>query len=201
MVRPWSLQAPGLGRPRHLETVRFNRDLLDIGLGRLAPHPRHAAEVTRYLVAPALSLADLGSYALVLVGLGRAVPALTALGLVERGAVPPAPGLLRQPAERSAIDLSEHGRRKLGVLPIAEGAVIGRQIGSVIGELIGSVPEHDVPFNASGTPETPKHAPRPIIPGNRRDSSDSSSPPPSPLRTYRRPSCSKRRIIHDSVLG
>ena len=69
VARPWSLDAPALGRPRHVETVRVNRDLLDIGLGRITPHPRHAAEVTRYLAAPALGLADLGAYALM--GAGR----------------------------------------------------------------------------------------------------------------------------------
>ena len=82
-VRPWSLQAPALGRPRHLEAVRVNRELLDVGLGRLAPHPRHAAEIARYLVAPALSLADLGAYALAIAGLGHATPTLYTLGLVE----------------------------------------------------------------------------------------------------------------------
>jgi hypothetical protein len=99
-------------RPRHLETLRLNRDLLDVGLGRLDPHPRHAAEISHYLVAPALSLADLGSYALVLAGLGRATPALTALGLIESdvvGSLPPTPALLRQLAQRSGLDLSEYG--------------------------------------------------------------------------------------------
>jgi hypothetical protein len=135
-VRPWSLDTPGLGRPRHLETLRVNRDLLDVGLGRLDPHARHAAEIARYLVAPALSLADLGAYALVLAGLGRATPALTVLGLMEGdtvSTVPPASALLRQFAQRSGIELSEHGRRKLERAPESSQGLIGRQIGGVIG--------------------------------------------------------------------
>jgi hypothetical protein len=181
-ARPWSLQEPALGRPRHLETVRVNRDLLDVGLGRLDPHPRHTAEIARYLVAPALSLADLGSYALVLAGLGRATPALTALGLVEDGqiiAVPPAPALLRQLDERSGIKLSEQGRRKLEGAPRTGQGQIGHPIGGVIGELIGSAPERDLPFSAPGRDKRASIMPRQIIPGIVRDSSDS-TPPPTP---------------------
>ena len=182
-ARPWSLDAPALGRPRHLETLRVNRDLLDIGLGRLDPHPRHAAEVTRYLAAPALGLADLGAYALMRVGLSAPTPPLIALGLVEGGkpcAVPPAPALLHQLAQRSGSALSEHGRRKLGSREREQSALIGRPIGGVIGELIGSTPERNHLVSASGTPELPQRASRPITPGILRDSSDSSSPPPTP---------------------
>jgi hypothetical protein len=182
-ARPWSLQEPALGRPRHLETVRVNRDLLDVGLGRLDPHPRHAAEISRYLVAHSLSLADLGAYALVAAGLGRATPALRALGLVEDNTVcdvPPAPALLRQLVRRSGIELSEHGRRKLERAPATTQGQIGRQIGGVIGALIGSAPEHERSYSPSGRAERPPHRPRPTIPGISRDSSDSLTPPPTP---------------------
>jgi hypothetical protein len=178
-VRPWSLQAPGLGGPRHLETLRLNRDLLDVGLGRLALHTRHAAEITRYLVAPALSLADLAAYVFVVAGLGRATPALTTLGLVEGDlvcAVPPAPALLRHLARRSGIELSEQGHRKLERAPATSRGVIGRQIGG----LIGSVLERDRSFNAPGGAERPPRPIRPTIPGIVRDSSDSPTPPPTP---------------------
>jgi hypothetical protein len=151
-ARPWDIHAPALGGPRHLPILRVNRAVLDVGLGRLDPHPRHAAEITRYLAAPALSLVDLGAYTLVGSGVGQPTSTLTVLGLVADGhvcAVPPAPGLLRQFAERSAIELSEHGRRKLGILPADHQGVIGPQIGGVIGTLIGSAPDRMPSFNAS----------------------------------------------------
>jgi hypothetical protein len=182
-ARPWSLQAPGLGRPRHVEIVRVNRDLLDVGLGRLDPHPRHAAEIARYLVAPALSLVDLGAYALVVTGLGRVTPTLTTLGLVEGNlvcAVPPASALLQHFARRCGIELSEHGRRKLDNLPISSRGVIGRPIGGVIGQLIGAAPEQHQSFSASERLERPQRLRRPTIPGIVRDSSDSLTPPPTP---------------------
>jgi hypothetical protein len=179
-VRPWSLQAPALGRPRHLEMIRVNRDLLDVGLGRLDPHPRHAAAISRYLVAPSLSLADLGAYALVAAGLGRATPALTVLGLVEGDtvcALPPA--LLQHFVRHSGVELSEHGRRKLERASTTGQGQIGRPIGGVIGQLIGSPPEREEVFCPPGRAERPQHQPRPTIPGIVRDSSDS-TPPPTP---------------------
>jgi hypothetical protein len=145
---------------------------------------RHAARVSRYLVAPALSLADLGAYALLLAGLGRATPALTALGLVEGDVVcspPPATALLSQLAWRSGIELSEHGQRKIGVAPTTRQDVIGRPIGDVIGDLIGSAPERELPFSPSGRGEQSRRAPRPITPGILRNSSDSLTPLPTPL--------------------
>jgi hypothetical protein len=182
-VRPWSLQAPALGRPRHLETVRVNRDLLDVGLGRLEPHPRHASKISRYLATPALSLADLGAYALVAAGLGRATPALRALGLVEGDAVcavPPAHTLLHQLARRNSIELSEHGRRKLEGSPPTGQSLIGRQIGGMIGLLIGSTPERKQSSSASERSEQSQRPLRPTIPGIVSDSSDSLTPPPTP---------------------
>lgn len=182
-VRPWSLQAPALGRPRHVETVRVNRDLLDVGMGRMSPHPRHAAEIMRYLRVPALSLADLGAYALTLAGLCHDTPTLNALGLVEHRqvrAVPSASTLLQQFVQHAGVELNEHGRRKLGVREQEQPAVIGRQIGGVIGDLIGSAPERNRPFSASERSEQPHHTPRSTIPGILRDSSDSPTPPLTP---------------------
>lgn len=181
--RQWSLDAPALGRPRHVEAVRVNRDLLDIGLGRLDPHPRHAAEVTRYLVAPALSLADLGAYALVVAELGRATPALTTLGLVvdnQVSVVPTASVLLSQLTQCSGIELSEQGRKKLGMSSATRQNVIGHQIGGVIGQLIGSAAKRDPAFCASERAEQPRRASRPSIPGRSSDSSDFPTPPPTP---------------------
>ena len=44
-------------------------------------------------------------------------------------AVPPASALVQQLAQRSGIELSEHGRRKLGKSSDARRDVIGRRIG------------------------------------------------------------------------
>lgn len=38
--------------------------LLDLFLGKLTPHPKRAAIITRYVTCPLLGLADVGSYAL-----------------------------------------------------------------------------------------------------------------------------------------
>ena len=84
---------------------------------------------------------------------------------------PQAPALLRQLAQHSGVELSEHGRRKLEGIPATSHGVIG--------ELIGSAPEREGPFNASEWFERPQRSPGRIIPGIVRDSSDS-TPPPTP---------------------
>jgi hypothetical protein len=120
---------------------------------------------------------------LALGGLGRATPTLTALGLIEEGqvcAVPLAPALMEQLAQRSGIELSEPGRRKLEGAPAARQGLIGRPIGGVIGKLIGSAPDREGSFSLSERGERPQHPPRPTIPGISRDSSDSLTPPPTP---------------------
>ncbi len=71
---PWDLAAPALGRPRHLAALRLDQRLLDVCMGRLAPHPTHPASVGRYLVAPLLGLREVGAYALALAGLPAASP-------------------------------------------------------------------------------------------------------------------------------
>src|SRR6266545_2266416 len=39
VVRPWQMDAELLGRPRHVQALRLDRRLLDLGLGKLAPDP------------------------------------------------------------------------------------------------------------------------------------------------------------------
>ena len=174
---PWRVGEPTLGRPRHLAALRIGRDLLDIGLGRLSPHPRHPAEIARYLEAPALGLADVGSYALCQGGIGTLPPALTRLGLA--GELTPAPLLLRQLAERSGLALSEAGRRRLG-LRAREEVSNGSEIGPLIGELIGSAAKPAEPPRPSPSDPRPIEPARPSIPATLSESSESASPPPTP---------------------
>jgi hypothetical protein len=116
----------------------------------------------------------------VVAGLGRATPALTTLRLVEDDVVCIVPlALLQHFARRSDIELSEHGRRKLGLLPISGQGLIGRQIGGEIGKLIGAPPEHEGAFSPPERAERLQRPPRPTIPGILRDSS-ASTPPPTP---------------------
>lgn len=88
--RRWDLAAPCLGRPRHLREVRLPQRLLDTCLGRLDPHPLHAARVTRYTTAALIGLVDVGAYGLALAGLPAASTALAALGLLSDGSAPAA---------------------------------------------------------------------------------------------------------------
>jgi hypothetical protein len=89
-ARPWSFDAAGLDRPRSVRAVRVPRSLLDVGMGRLIPHVRHAAIIERYVTRPPISLRDLGAYGLSWAGITIATPALTRLGVVnESGPIPP----------------------------------------------------------------------------------------------------------------
>src|SRR6266540_5199004 len=59
VASPWRMDAPTLGRPAHVLTLRLDRRLLDVGLGKLIPHPTYPAQTTdRYLKQPIFSLRD-----------------------------------------------------------------------------------------------------------------------------------------------
>src|SRR5215470_5953773 len=50
VARPWEINAPTLGRPAHVTTMRLDRRLLDVGLGKLVPHHIYPAQTRdRYL--------------------------------------------------------------------------------------------------------------------------------------------------------
>ncbi len=89
--RPWNLDAPSLGRPDRCELVRLEQRLLDTCMGRLRPHHTHPAQAERYLSTPLLALADIGTYALAMIGLPARSTTLTHLGLLAHGRPIPLP--------------------------------------------------------------------------------------------------------------
>ena len=115
---PWRMDAPTLGRPAHVVTLRLDRRLLDIGIGRIIPHPLYPAEThNRYLVGPIFTLRDVGAYAQTLAGQTlAATPALWRYGLVRAGGAQPL---------HSAADLiaraSQHTMEGDGAALTAEG--------------------------------------------------------------------------------
>lgn len=92
--RPWQIGSPGLNRPGHVRTLRLRKDLLDVCIGRLAPHQTGAALVTRYSDAPEIGLADVGCYALTLFGKPTPTDSLLRCGLVRDGQALPVPDRL-----------------------------------------------------------------------------------------------------------
>ncbi len=123
-TRLWQMDAPTLGRPTHVTTLRLDRRLLDVGLGKLVPHPIYPAHTNdRYLEQPILSLRDVGAYAQVLGGQGMAAtPALWRYGLIRDGMPQPLSSTTDLIALASQRTLdgdgaapTEHGLRKLGL--------------------------------------------------------------------------------------
>jgi hypothetical protein len=123
---PWRMDAPTLGRPAHVVTLRLDRRLLDVGLGKLIPHPTYPAQTSdRYLEHPILSLRDVGAYAQVLNGHAlAATPALWRYGLIHDGLPQLLPGAAELIALASQHTLegdgaapTEQGRRTLGFRP------------------------------------------------------------------------------------
>jgi len=123
-TRLWQMEAPTLGRPAHVTTLRLDRRLLDVGLGKLVPHPTYPAQTNdRYLEQPILSLRDVGAYAQMLGGQGMAATAaLWRYGLVRDGMAQPLSSATDLIALASQHILNgdgaaptEHGLRKLGL--------------------------------------------------------------------------------------
>lgn len=207
-ARPWQIGQPRMGRPGHIQRLPLDRALLDVCMGRLIPHPVEAAPIIRYITMPALSLADVGSYALTLAGLPRETSALRWLNLVHDGQARPLPDdarLLAIISQRSLIpdesgklhrmELTTSGMRKLGMAPAPaqsdeEGhaqllffvppGMIGSLIRPMIGSMIGSTGEVPAESSAAVSPET-RSAGRPSeITWESRDYRDSGIPPPPP---------------------
>jgi hypothetical protein len=134
---PWRMDHPCLGRPRHITRLPLDRSLLDICMGKLTPHPTQLATITRYITIPALSLADIGCYALTQAERPHETPNLRWLGLVRNGRALPLPAderllaLITQrpltlddatsstdgPPGRLDTELTASGARRLGLNP------------------------------------------------------------------------------------
>ena len=177
--RPWTLDTPQLGLPRHHRARRLDRRLLDMYMGRLDPHPVHQAHVTRYLTRQLLGLADVGAYARALAGFEATTPQLTRLGLVRDGQACELPDdgtILAQGSQQTLFDpagasLSVHGMRWFGVTPapVADsakplffvpreviGGITGGITGGMIGGMIGQMPSPEAAFTASECAEMPQ---------------------------------------------
>jgi hypothetical protein len=122
--RHWQMDAPTLGRPAHVTTMRLDRRLLDVGLGRLVPHQTYPAQTSdRYLEQPIFTLRDVGAYAQALGG-WSITPTATLLryGLIRDGQaqrVPSVEALIALASQRmlsgDGAPPTEHGLRKLGL--------------------------------------------------------------------------------------
>ncbi len=89
------MDAPTLGRPAHVTTLRLDRRLLDVGLGKLVPHQTYPAQTDdRYLEQPILTLRDVGIYAQALAGRNMIpTPALLRYELIQDGKAQPLPSV------------------------------------------------------------------------------------------------------------
>lgn len=159
----WDLAAPRLGCPRHRPAVRLDDRLLDLGMGRLRPHPAHPAVAERYLPSPLLSLREVGAYMLALGQLPVACAQLAALGLLDAAgrplALPDDTTFLALASQRALADdqagLTPAGWRRAGVsLPTASApmgqalffvpaGMIGNGAGPLIAERIGQASADD----------------------------------------------------------
>jgi hypothetical protein len=121
---PWRIGTPCLDRPRHVRAVCLDLRLLDLFLGKLTPQPQRAAVITRYITAPLISLADVGSYALLLGGLPGTTPSLAAWELARDELPLPLPDddvILARASQCPLVDgnditLTARGLQKVGLI-------------------------------------------------------------------------------------
>ena len=206
--QPWHIGQPCMGRPRHVDRLPLDRSLLDICMGKITPHPTETAPITRYITTPALSLADIGCYALTLAGLPHETPALRWLGLVRDGQARPLPSdarllaiisqrplTLDESEELRDTELTASGTRKLGMVSMpaqndesgraqplffVPPGMIGSMIRPMIGSMIGSPEEAPAEPIAAASPQTRSDVRLTGITWESRDQKDSSTPPPTP---------------------
>src|SRR5262245_24501881 len=65
---PWAIGADHLGCPRYIETIRIDRAILDVYMGRFRPHTRNPLTES-YFSKPLIRLSDIGAYLQVAAGL------------------------------------------------------------------------------------------------------------------------------------
>jgi len=200
---PWRMDAPTLGRPAHVVTLRLDRRLLDIGLGRLIPHATYPAQThNRYLARPILSLRDVGAYAQVLVGQTlAATSALWRYGLMRDGIAQPiasAVELVARASQRTlegdGAALTVQGLHLLGMdyateqqtpsssqtLFFVDHALIPDLIPPLISALIPSETESENPFSAVESPTLAPTEHTRVMQGNPGILSETSDSPPNP---------------------
>ncbi|RRR66083.1 MAG: hypothetical protein EI684_21330 [Candidatus Viridilinea halotolerans] len=142
---PWKLEVKMLGCPRHIQTVRLDDQLLDICMGRLRPHPSHRAIVERYVLTPLLTLRDVGSYGLALIGIASPNASLRGLRMLDAYnrplPIPSARNILALASQRANGDnaLTLAGWQRLGVAVKAPEAFSGEAIFFAPKEMIGTV--------------------------------------------------------------
>ncbi|MFL5803550.1 MAG: hypothetical protein ACJ8CR_17630 [Roseiflexaceae bacterium] len=206
--RPWRIGTDYLGCPRHVFTLRLDRDILDLYMGKLTPQTHNTALVDRYFTAPLLSLRDVGAYLLILAGQQHiATPALLRWDLVRDGQAQPildaaqvlALASQRQLDDVGAVQLTPAGWRKLGLsidrrgpqdtAPAAQPLffvppeLIGALIPPSIGGLIGHADQAEVPADASESASSDNVRPSAIIQRNHGESKESRDHPPTPMRS------------------
>jgi hypothetical protein len=202
-TQPWRMDAPTLGRPAHVVTLRLDRRLLDVGLGKLVPHPTYPAQTNdRYLEQPILSLRDVGAYAQILGGQGMAAtPALWRYGLIRDGVAQPlasAAELIALASQRTldgdGAAPTEHGLRKLGIelsgarpaptpgqpLFFVDHGLIPDPISHLIPDLIPACLESERPSSAAECAESRGESRRPRMAGIPGILSEGSESPPHP---------------------
>ncbi|HEU4327358.1 MAG TPA: hypothetical protein VFS21_29745 [Roseiflexaceae bacterium] len=201
----WTVGAERLGRPKHVETVRVERALLDLFLGRVIPGQRHTA-VERYVTRPLLRLLEVGAYIAAADGYPVAEELARPLrrwGLLRSGAAHPVPdeqailALVSQRGDPDGPRLTEAGWRRLGwprvatppadtasgpvpLLFFEDKARIGERFGILIGKRIGQTDADDPPISAPTRHETPVLLGTPTMTGIRRDSEESQDLLPQP---------------------
>lgn len=203
MASPWRMNAPTLGRPVHVVTLRLDRRLLDVSIGKLIPHPTYPAQTNdRYLEKPILSLRDVGAYAQVLNG--HALAATTALWryeLIRDGVAQPLPEVTELIALASQRTLdgdgaapTEQGCRKLGLGPssappapstqqplfFVDRTLIPDPITCSIPDLIPSATENPPRFSAVECTKVWGKGHSPHMTGTPEILSETSDSPPNP---------------------
>jgi hypothetical protein len=207
---PWKIGADHLGCPRHIETIRIDRAILDVYMGRFRPHTRNPL-MESYFSKPLIRLVDIGAYLLVAAGLPvDDTKILRQWGLICDGAIQAIPDdavVVALASQRASIDefkLTEEGWRKLGwgatrnsqqqqesqqkteaaPLIFVPKELIGSLIPNLIGESIGCSHSGENSFSPLESPENEVGVTTPTNTGTHRDSQESRESPPNPPRIH-----------------
>jgi hypothetical protein len=207
---PWKIGADHLGCPRHIETIRIDRAILDVYMGRFRPHTRNPLTES-YFSKPLIRLVDVGAYLLVAAGLpADDTKILQQWELVRDGAIQVIPDdavVVALASQRASIDefkLTEEGWHKLGwgatrnsqqqqksqqkteaaPLIFVPKELIGSLIPNLIGESIGCSRPDEEDFSPPESAENEVAVTTPRITGTHGDSQESRESPPQPPQAH-----------------